>query len=444
MNISTPIDDDDHLPPAFSEEAMAFKFAANNSSILRFVGAWGKWMSWTGSVWKQDETYMGFHHARKIARFFAFQANDPKSAKAIASAKTAAAIERLAKSERGIAATVDQWDADDWLLNTPGGVVDLKTGEMREHRPEDYMTKITAVSPGGECPLWLAFLEKIMGGDTELISYLQRVLGYALTGSTKEHALFFFHGGGGNGKGTFVETAANIMADYHVKSSIDTFTETRNVQHSTNIAGLAGARFITVSETQGGRRWNEGLVKELTGGDALRARKMRQDEFTFQPKGKLTISGQHKPGLRSVDEAMRRRFNLVEFAVTISKKEKDVDLPEKLKAEWPGILKWMIEGCLEWQRIGLSPPEAVLASTDKYLEAEDTMASWIDECCIVEKTAVVASGAMWASWRQWTEHNKEFTGSQTAFSLAVGKRGFELRNRRFTGIRLRSESEPPM
>ena len=450
---STPdLDPDEQMVAALSDEALAIEFATTYRDELRFVGAWGKWFHWTGSVWRQDDTLTHFDLARKITRRIANQlpaglsaAQSLSEPKRIASAKTVAAVLALARADRRLSATADQWDQNDWLLNTPDGVVDLKTGEMREHRPEDFMTKMTAVSPGGECPLWLKFLDQVMAGDPEKIAYLQRVAGYALTGSTKEHALFFLYGGGANGKGTFVETFSKIMADYHVKSSIDTFTEQQTAQHSTNVAGLAGARLITVSETQGGRKWDEGKVKELTGGDAMRARKMRQDEFTFQPKGKLVISGNYKPGLRTVDEAIRRRFNLVEFGVKIEKKDRDVDLPEKLVAEWPGILKWAIEGCLEWQRIGLAPPVSVLASTDEYLDAEDAVSRWIADCCTVDVDATEKSGALWASWVEWAKFYREAGGTHRTFSQALGAKGFERGKggeRRFKGIKIREDQEP--
>jgi putative DNA primase/helicase len=274
---------------------------------------------------------------------------DYKTAIKIASAKTISAVESLARSDRRLAATVDQWDADPWLLNTPDGVVDLKTGILRPHRIEDYMTKITAIGPGGNCPLFLAFLDRIMSGDHEVISYIQRVFGYGLTGEIIEHALFFWYGTGANGKSVLLSTVSGLLGDYHTAAPIETFTVSNSDRHPTDLAGLRGARLVSASETEEGRRWAEAKIKQLTGGDRIAARFMRQDFFTYQPAFKLIIAGNHKPSLRSVDEAIRRRFHLVPFAVTIPEHERDLELTKKLKAEWPGILAWIIQGCVEWQ-----------------------------------------------------------------------------------------------
>ena len=268
------------------------------------------------------------------------------------------------------------------LLNTPGGVVDLKTGVTRSHRAEDYFTRITAVAPGGECPTWKQFLIRICGGDAELEAFLQRLAGYALTGLTVEHALFFSHGLGGNGKSVFSNTIAGALGDYHKTAPIETFTASSADRHPTDLAGLRGARLVTAIETEEGRRWAESRIKSLTGGDKIAARYMRQDFFEFTPQFKLLISGNHKPGLRSVDKAIRRRFHLIPFTVTIPPEERDGQLPDKLKGEWPGILAWMIDGCLEWQQKGLSAPAAVTGATADYLDAEDAMSAWLDECCV--------------------------------------------------------------
>ena len=309
-----------------------------------------------------DDTKLAFDLSRKVCREAAAECNKDKIAPNLASAKTVAAVERLALADRRIAATVDQWDADPWLLNTPDGVVDLRTGQRRPHRAEDYQTKITAVGPGGDCPRFLAFLDRITGGDGELVAYLQRVLGYALTGLTREHALFFGYGTGANGKSVLLSTVSGLLGDYHKSAPIETFTASNADRHPTDLASLRGARLVTATETEEGRRWAESGIKQLTGGDTVAARFMRQDFFEYRPAFKLIIAGNHKPSLRSVDEAIRRQFHLIPFAVTIPPEERDADLAEKLKAEWPGILAWLVEGCLEWQTEGLRPPTADLGN----------------------------------------------------------------------------------
>ena len=255
-------------PPAFTDEALALRFADIHQHDLRYVAKWGKWLHYDGTCWQFDDTLFGFDLARKICREAAAQCNDEKIASSLASAKTVAAVERLAKSDRLLAATIDQWDADLWALNTPAGVVDLRTGAMRPHEPGDYATKTTAVAPAaGPCPLWQEHLNRILNGDASLISYLQRVLGYALTGVTTEHALFFGYGKGANGKGATINTTAGILADYAQTANVETFTASHSDRHTTELAALRGARLVTVAETEEGRRWAESRIKMLTGGD---------------------------------------------------------------------------------------------------------------------------------------------------------------------------------
>jgi putative DNA primase/helicase len=272
-----------NVAPAFSDEALALQFAERHAGDLRFVAAWNKWLIWEGTHWRFEETLRAWDFARRVCREAATQCNKGKMASAIASAKTVYAIERLAHSDRWLAATVDQWDADPWLLNTPDGAIDLRTGQTRPHIHEDYFTKITAVGPRGDCPRFLTFLKRIAGGDSDLISYLQRVLGYGLTGLTREHALFFGYGTGANGKSVLLSTIAGILGEYHRTAPIETFTASNTDRHPTDLAGLRGARLVTATETEEGRRWAESRIKQLTGGDTVAARFMRQDFSSTGP-----------------------------------------------------------------------------------------------------------------------------------------------------------------
>jgi len=425
----TDADRAEDRPTAYSDDALALRFTERHEHELRFVSPWGRWLIWDGCRWEIDGTQRAFDLARHIGREASAQiidANGPaKHAASVASAKTFGAIERLARADRRHAATTDEWDADPWLLNTPGGTVDLATGKTRAHARADRITKTTAVAPGGECPTWLAFLDRVFAGDKALIAFARRVLGYSLTGSTREHALFFLYGTGGNGKGVFLNTWAAILGDYAKVAAMETFTASHTDRHPTDVAMLRGARAVIAQETEAGQRWAESRIKALTGGDPISARFMRQDFFTFAPSFKLMIAGNHKPSLRSVDEAVKRRVNLVPFTVTIPKSERDPTLPEKLVAEWPGILAWAIEGCLDWQQVGLKPPEAVVAATDDYFEAEDTFGRWIEECCETGASFSAGSTELFASWKAWTEADGEDAGSVKRFSEALSARGFE-------------------
>ena len=205
---------------------------------------------------------------------------------------------------------------------------------------------------------------------------------------TTEHALFFLYGTGANGKSVFLNTIKGILAEYQKTAPIETFTDSLSDRHPTELAGLKGARLVTAVETEQGRRWAESKIKTLTGGDLISARFMRQDFFEYVPQFKLLIAGNYKPGLRSVDEAIRRRFNLIPFTVTIPPEERDPDFAEKkLQPEWAGILQWMIEGCLEWRRIGLAPPKIVTEATNAYLESEDAVRAWLEDSCDLDSNA---------------------------------------------------------
>ncbi|HEX3861071.1 MAG TPA: phage/plasmid primase, P4 family [Stellaceae bacterium] len=410
------------LSPEFSDDALALEFSGRHAHELRFCSQWGTWLLWDGARWKFEKTLKTFDMARAVAREFANACNDPDDKPKIASAGKVAAIERLARSDRRHAADVDLWDSDPWLLNTPAGIIELRTGRTLPHDPDRYITKITAVAPSAGCPLWLKFLGEITGGDADLQAFLQRIAGYALTGSTREHALFFFYGTGGNGKGVFLNTLSAILADYAAVAPMESFIATQGERHPTDLAGLRGARFVSSQETEEGRRWAESKIKALTGGDPITARFMRQDFFTYQPAFKLVIAGNHKPGLRGVDEAIRRRFNLVPFTVTIA--NPDRDLPDKLKEEWPGILKWMIEGCLGWQRNGLSAPASVRDATDAYLGEEDAIARWVEDCCVTGPSQWESSALLWPNWQDWATKANERVGSRRTFGMALESHGY--------------------
>jgi putative DNA primase/helicase len=306
---------------------------------------------------------------------------------------------------------------------------DLRTGVDRPPDPRDYITKKTACrcAPAGtQHPLWTAFLDRITDRSAELQGFLQRYIGYCCTGFTTEHVFVFAYGTGANGKSTFVNTIAGILGDYATVADMSTFLASSSEKHPTDLAKLRGARLVVAQETQKGRRWDETKIKALTGGDKITARFMRQDFFDFVPKFKLLISGNHKPRLTSVDEAIRRRLVLVPFTVQIPLAERDKDLPNKLRPEWPAILRWMIDGCLEWQRFGLSPPAVVLEATKDYFDEQDTIQQWLDDCTEDGgEFAFSRTTELFASWKAWCEARNTKPGSERTLSEALRDKGFE-------------------
>ncbi len=412
-------------PPAFTDEALALEYAAQHRNRLRYVAGWGRWMLWTWTHWQADDTMQAFDLARAVCRAAAAICNDRNVACVLANVRTVAAVEKLAKADRRLAATVDQWDQDPWLLNTPRAIVNLRTGEETSHRPELYMTKITAAAVGDECPIWRAFLARVTAGDKDLQIFIQRMVGYALSGSTREHALFFAYGTGGNGKGVLLNTVSAMLGSYAATAAMETFTSSQTDRHPADLAMLRGARLVTSQETEEGRRWAEARIKALTGGDPVTARFMRQDFFTFLPQFKLVMAGNHRPGLRNVDEAIRRRFILLPFTEKIPPAERDPDLVEKLRAEWPGIMRWALDGCLLWQEKGLAPPPSVVAATGEYLEDEDALGQWLAECCVSERKINTSASKLFTNWTEWCERTGENAGSQKRFSQALRSRGYE-------------------
>lgn len=432
----------DEWAPNCSDDDLAARHLQRMQKLTLWCEMWGRWLYWNGDRWLRDETLAVQDQVRQTLREISNQVlRDPelkpdkrqRQADKIASYKSVQNVERLARTYRHVATHPDEWDADLWALNTPGGVVDLRTGAIRKHTVEDRFTKITAVEPAGDCPTWLQFLDRATGGDRKLQAFLQRMCGYALTGEVREHALFFVYGTGGNGKGTFLNTITHIMGDYQRVSGAETFTESPGDRHTTELARLQGARLVTAQETEEGKRWAESRIKALTGGDPITARFMRQDDFTYIPQFKLVIVGNHKPAFRNVDEAIRRRLHLIPFTVNIPAAERDPMLPQKLKAEAGGILAWMIQGCREWAVHGLQPPEVVRESTDQYLGAEDSLQQWLDECCDLG-AGFASSKALFSSWSRWCEQSGEFVGTMKRLIAKLESRGI-LTGQKFQGQR---------
>lgn len=417
---------DASIPAELTEDALAATFTTTHGDELRYCAKWGKWLAWTGTRWMEDETFEVFDRIRRICRDEATRVGkkQKKIAAILSKASTVAAIEKLARADRVHATSVEQWDADPWLLNTPSGIIDLHSGRVRAARPADLMIRQTAAGPGGTAPRWAAFLERITGGDDELVAFLQRIAGYCLTGDTRAHALFFFYGTGGNGKGTFLNTLTHLLGDYARVAPAETFTASRGDRHPTELAMLRGARLVAAQETEGGRRWAEAKIKALTGGDPIAARFMRGDFFTYTPQFKLVIAGNHKPHLQTVDEAIRRRMHLVPFTQTIAPAERIEGLEEQLRVEWPGILAWAIEGCLAWQRDGLNPPAVVEDATEDYFVSEDSFATWLRECCERGPGYRETASRLFENWVAWCERSREQPGTKKAFSTLLQDRGF--------------------
>jgi putative DNA primase/helicase len=438
----------DERPPEFSDDALALAFSTRHDGQLLYVAAWSRWLRWDDTRWAEDDTKRVFDLVRGTCRMEAArveaECNDPKKAAALAralcSAKTIAAVERLAQADARHARRAADFDADDWALNTPAGVVDLRTAVLRPHRRGDLYTKVTSAAAGGDCPRWLLFLEQVTQGNKALANYLQRWAGYTLTGSIREHAFLFTWGPGGNGKSVLLGTLANALGDYATTAMADVFTVTRGEQHPTHMASLRGARMVIVSETDEGRPWAESRIKNLTGGDRIAARVMRGDPFEFLPVFKLWIAGNHCPLLLNPDLAMRRRLHLV--PLTYVPPKPDLLLSDVLARELPGILRWAIEGCLAWQRDGLAAPKIVTDASADYFAEQDSVANWFAEQCDRLPTAETPARKLFGDWQTWAKSRGEDPGTEKRFSGALERIAAKKRTARgvvFTGVALRPQ-----
>lgn len=310
-----------------------------------------------------------------------------------------------AQCQLGIAASPTSFDSDPLLLGVSNGVVDLRTGKFREARRDDYITKQmgTAYDPAASCPAWKKFLSRVLSENQELISFMQRAVGYSLTGSIDEQVLFFLYGTGQNGKSTFAETLKHLFGSYMIKATTALYTLNRNGSEPLpEIARLVGKRLVTGSETEEGARLAESRVKDITGGDTLTGRELYCSAFNFPPTHKLWIYGNHRPDVRGNDEGVWRRIKLIPFEVHIPDHEKDPHLLEKLLQELSGILNWAVKGCLEWRKQGLGTPQTVIEATAEYREEEDEIGEFISERCVREGR--VDRSQLYTAFQGWSDN----------------------------------------
>lgn len=440
----------EYLPEAFSHDALATAWSADAGQDYKYVAKWNKWIKWSGGKWDIDHKNSIFFDAMQKMREVV---NWPSAMNLSRSQKASIGGRDVIKAVLACASAFpqhvmlpDELDADDYLLGTPDGVVDLRSGKLREPEQDDYITKSTAVAPKrGPMPYWDMVLSRCTNGDESMRQYYQRWAGYMLTGDTKEEAFLFVHGEGNSGKSKFIDCLGDMLGDYCTTAKIEMLMESKIERHTSEIAALAGARMVRSSEPEEGARWNEALLKLITGRDTISARRLYEEQFTFRPKFKLVIGGNFRPALKSTGEEIRRRMHFANFPGAVPPEQRIYDLPAKLESEWPAILQWAIDGCLDWQAYGLGRPEAVEEATKDYLDDEDTFGAWLDECC-ERCNDRVTSGEAYKSYRHYVEARGEGIVSQKRFSGRLEARGFgRIKTggiRYVTGLRLRGDLIP--
>ena len=420
------------------------------------------WILWTGRFWRPDPTGEGAlatgfvgglsrriaQEAATLARRAAHDADEDRRKSLMTQAEALLKWAVQSEHERTIAAGLKlskhallteygALNADPWRFNVQNGTLDLRTGALRPHDPADLITFLAPVAfdPTARCPTWERFLCEVFAGDRDLVAFLQRAVGWSLTGVVKERALFFLYGDTGkNGKTTLVETLMKLVGasgeasyGYGRKVGADTFMKSKNPEdNQRKAATLAGPRFVCTSEVDEEHRLNEQLIKDITGGDTLEGRRLYQEAFTFKPQFKPWMYGNHKPEIRGTDDAIWSRVRLVPFDVSFKGRE-DLNLADKLEAELSGILNWAIRGCLDWQCHGLQPPAKVQAATQAYREEMDVFGPFIRECCIVHRNSEVLSSQLWAAYRNWCTTNGVKEESQTKLGKYLTHKGFLLK-----------------
>lgn len=446
-----------HLALPLTDTGNAEQLVRLFGKDIRYCSSLG-WLVWDGKRWKGDAGELLSRMGKATARYRYDEAkgieNDNVRKAALAHARRSEsrsgreAMIALAQSERGIPIRAEELDADYYALNVLNGTVDLRTGELRQHGREDLITKIVPVAydPNATAPLWDAFLDRIFADNEDVTSFVQRAVGYSLTGDTAEQCLFICWGSGANGKSVFYSAISQIIGEYGQQARTETLMQRKNRGVGNDIAALRGARFVSAIEAERGERIAEALVKQLTGGDKVRARFLFREEFEFTPCLKLWLAVNHKPIISGADYAMRRRLRLIPFPVTIPEGERDSNLSKKLKRELSGILAWAIRGAVAWANKGLGEPAEIKTATTDYCDEMDELAAFLAECCEVGPGHTAQASGLYKAHKDWGLGSGEGSGlTQTAFGLMLGERGFTKKSTNrgvvYVGIKLREKTE---
>lgn len=421
-----------------TELGNAERLVTRHGSDMRYIPPFAKWFVWDSRRWVEDALGQTMVWAKQTARSIAAEANGMpedkrkfhyKWAKTSESgAKLKATIE-LARSEANVSMLPAEFDTNPMRLNCPNGILDLLTGELRPHLREDYCRKMIPVAydPAAEAPTFDAFLRKIQP-DPAVRGFLQRAVGYSLTGRTSEQKLLLLHGTGANGKSTLVELIHDLLGDYATLLPAEALAHRTGDRIPNDIARLDGARFVSVMEFEDTGRLNERLVKQLTGGDTMTARFMRGEFFDFRPQFTLWVSSNHRPVITGSDDGIWRRFLVVSFPVKISKDEIDASLHQRIRAnELPGILRWAVAGALAWHQGGLNPPASVLAATEGYREDSDLLGAFLEEECDVGLGHSVTKADLYESYIAWSDRGRLRADTKISFGRKLRERsGLEI------------------
>lgn len=424
----------------FTDLGNAERFAQRHAGHLRYCRLWRKWLFWDASHWELDSTGEAERQAAETVRHILSLAEglpELKQQQAMAgfarrseSASRLHSLLSLAETQPDLVAAADAFDTDPWLFNTRSGMLDLQNDRTFPHDPALLVTKVAPVDydHAAHCPTWDSFLSRVLGGRADLIRYLQKAVGYSLTGDTGEQCLFLLYGQGANGKSTFLTTLMGILHSYARQLPMDSLLVKQTHQIPNDIAALRGVRFVSAVEADDGARMAESLIKQMTGQDKIAARFLHGEWFEFTPHFKLWLATNHKPVIRGCDEAIWRRVRLIPFTVTIPAAERDHHLAEKLKNEWPGILNWAVEGCRLWREEGLNPPQDVVAATDEYRGEMDILGDFVAQRCVLNPLASTVVADSYRAYENWCIDTAERPITKRTFVSRMRERGLQTRH----------------
>ena len=437
---------DDAVKPAKKDKRYSYDDTGNAERLkdlfgdnIRYNYTSNAWMYYDGKRWKHDDTGKMKILADKVVdnmkneKLFIAEGVDEEEMKKFKhrhwkdSRNHNKKVNMMKECEHLLPVQNNDFDKDFNLFNVQNGYIDLRSGQLIDHDRNNFFTKISNVefTDKADCPKWEEFLNDIFLGRQDLIDFIQRAVGYSLSGYTTEQVLFVLHGNGRNGKSVFIEVLNEIFGNYATNITPQAIMASKmgnNSGPTPEIAKLDGARFVTTTEPNEGDRFDEGLLKQITGGDKISARKLHENSFEFTPQLKLWMATNHKPYVRGRDEGIWRRFVIIPFEKQIPLNEIDKDLTKKLKQELPAIIKWCVDGYLEWQRIGLAEPAIIKEQRDEYRTEMDSIAAFIDECCEVGTTGKIKSSLMFAAYDEWARENNQYRMTNTKFGIEMSKK----------------------
>ena len=441
-----------------TDSTNAARLVAEHGRDIRYNAAWKKWLVWNGKYWETDQSgalihEKGLQMVRNIYREllktddYREQIDIEKFAMRSESTRRRESFVKAASWLPELNIQSDELDQNPWLLNVQNGTIDIKTGEFREHRPEEMMSKIAKVpyDKNADCPLWKKFIREIMDNKPDLISFIQAAAGWALTGDISEQTMFILYGSGANGKSTFLNTIMHVLGDYATATPTETFMKKSTDPSTNDIARLRGTRFVTTTEAEQGRRLSESLIKKITGNDQMTVRFLYGEYFNFTPTFKIFMATNHKPIIKGTDHGIWRRIKLIPFTVRIQEEQQDKHLEQKLKEEASGILNWLLEGTKRWRQEGLKAPAIVLTATDEYRGEMDVIGKFLEEYCAQESDFKIRVRELFKAYSTWCSDNNELACNERFFSMRMKELGFKQTRtseaRFWSGIGLRINDE---